>query len=189
MNEPHDVPSRDDAVTLREFRDWTFKVHQRADGKADSIVASLACAALGISGELSELFDDDADDLLEAGDTCSYVFLAAALLELDPATWMPENYMDQPELCAENYHGSKSTIYAREDLIVDALKQAARFSELVKKEVFQGKQMSRPRAAELLASIFQRVSAWCGANGYSVRQVLLANTIKLESRYPLAEGA
>jgi len=177
----------DVATSLTSFRDWTARIHRSANGERLEASGPLACAALGICGELGELLEPDADELVEAGDVLSYVFLAAGLLMLDVGDWLPEDFLDTPQACAEKY--CTGAIAPRCDILHGATIHALRFAELAKKQVFQGRPILPDAAAWRLRSIVQAVAGFMGTAGYSMRQILLANTLKLESRYPEAARA
>lgn len=175
--------TQQDVPSLRDYQDWTWKVFRRADGKEAGPREALAHATLGICGELGELEPYDANELLEAGDVLSYTCLAASAIGCDVSTWIPEEHLDQPELCVSTYAAAAS-IHPRDQLLRDAVRGALQLSELVKKHLYQSRELDQPRVEQCLQTVMCRVAAYLGAGGYSLRQVILANTIKLESRYP-----
>jgi hypothetical protein len=182
MSETSAVETRS---SLRDFQLWTAEIHQRADGENLEPRGSLVCATLGLCGELGELGEPDADELIEAGDVLSYAFLAAELCELDASLWLLEEQLDLPEDCVEAV--CETAVFPREELLNRAVRHGMAFAELMKKELFQGKPQSKELKAWCLSSVVRFVAAYVGANGCSLRQVILANTIKLESRYPSAK--
>lgn len=167
--------------TLVEYQRWTASVHVAIAGQhVLPLGARLSMAALGICGELGELKQRDADTLIEAGDVLSYVMLAATFLGLSVGGWVPEELLDQPHVCASIYPPAES------EPLQSAVDHALAFAEMTKKRVFQGRDLPEDAAAAHLQAIVLAVAAFLGTSGCSMRQVLVANTIKLESRYPKA---
>jgi hypothetical protein len=182
------MPDQENA-TLREYQDWTAQLHQRTHGRGLEHRSSLIYASFGLCCEIGELREEGADELLEAGDVLSCACLAAHLLELDVSKWIPEDCLDHPELCSTHYDPSSAfTVHPRADLLDEVLTHALKFGELIKKHVFQDKPYDHDLGLRYLRLIVRRLAAYVGAHGYSMRQIILANTLKLESRYPPSTG-
>lgn len=161
---------------LEEYQSWNAAIHARNDASMADKPSALVVAALGINGELGELFDDDANVVEEAGDVYSYAALAASILGLSISDWMPEEVIDSYLVCVKFWHNRR--------VPMGTLKRACKFSELVKKFFVHGHSVPVTEAAKLLSSIMQDVAIFCAWNRINIRSVLLANVLKLEARYP-----
>lgn len=169
------------SMTLRRFMTWTRIAHSYIDGRSECLKVSLICAALGMSGELSELQEDDADVLIEAGDVFSYALLAASILKLDPGIWLDDPLIVDPVRCKRTYVDQRPP--GSRDLLHDALVSAARFSEMTKKLMVSGIRPCPKRSKLCLRTVIQRVAGFVSLRGISVQAVILGNKRKLAMRY------